>query len=343
MKRYRLILKESDSYVNDINDIISTMPRGEKAYLSPDPRHLGNYVDTDKVLFKFIKKKNNIPAGFIFLYPDFSKDSRDVYITLGVRKEYQHQGISKELLDKAVVWAKKNKFNLRYTVDKGNNKSLNAALKYGFKTTGETKDRIFLKLVLDKELKESGNRMLTLDRYSVLKDVTDITNIESLKNKIYIDTDMHLTEANIESYVKLQKSIVKPSDIFICLGDMIFDEDSDKLKNEWYNYIAQLNGKYKFLVLGNNDILNRKFYTSMCGFDRASLSLKLGNIIFTHCPIHTGSDKLINIHGHIHRKGERRIWVNKVGTRIDYDGPKHASNETYTIITRPVKLIEVLK
>ena len=52
-------------------------------------------------------------------------------------------------------------------------------------------------------LKESGNRMLTLDRYSVLKDVSDISNIESLKNKIYIDTDMHLTEATIESYVKL--------------------------------------------------------------------------------------------------------------------------------------------
>lgn len=192
-------------------------------------------------------------------------------------------------------------------------------------------------------LKESGNRMLTLSRYAVLKDMIDISNKVSLADRIFIDTDMHLTEDTIESYIQLQRSIVKPNDIFICLGDMIFDEDSDKMKNSWCNYIAQLNGRYKFLVLGNNDILSRKFYTSMCGFDSASLSLKLGNILFTHCPIHTNSDKIINIHGHVHRRNERRVWINRSGNKIDYDGPKHASNEAFTIITKPVKLTSVLR
>ena len=152
-----------------------------------------------------------------------------------------------------------------------------------------------------------------------------------------------VTEDTIESYIQLQKSIVKPTDIFICLGDMIFDEDTDKLRSTWCDLFAQMNGKYKFLVLGNNDLLRRRFYIQKCGFDTASLSLKLGNIVFTHCPIHTNSDKIINIHGHVHRRNERRVWINRSGTRIDYDGPKHASNEVFAIITKPVKLTSILR
>ena len=192
-------------------------------------------------------------------------------------------------------------------------------------------------------LKESGNRMLTLSRYAVLRDMIDISNKVSLADRIFIDTDMHLTEDTIESYIQLQRSIVKPKDIFICLGDMIFDEDTDKLRSTWCDLFAQLNGKYKCLVLGNNDLLRRRFYIQKCGFDTASLSLKLGNIVFTHCPIHTNSDKIINIHGHVHGRNERRVWINRSGTRIDYDGPKHASNEVFAIITKPVNLTSILR
>jgi calcineurin-like phosphoesterase family protein len=125
---------------------------------------------------------------------------------------------------------------------------------------------------------------------------------------------------------------------------MILDEDTDKLKQYWYKLISQLNGKYKFLVLGNNDLLNRNFYVSKCGFNTASLSLKLDNIIFTHVPTHTGTPELINIHGHVHRDGERRIWVNTTGERCIKDNkPFSYINETNIPITKPIKLVKVLE
>ena len=193
-------------------------------------------------------------------------------------------------------------------------------------------------------LKESGNRMLTLNRYVVLKDMIDITGIVKNIDSIYLDTDIHLTEDTIIDYIKLQKSIVKPTDTFILLGDIILDEDTEKLRSVWYNFFSKLNGKYKFLVLGNNDLLKRKFYIEKCGFNTASLSLKLESIIFTHVPTHTGSPDLINIHGHVHRNGERRIWVNTTGKRCIKDNkPFSYINETNIPITKPIKLIKVLE
>ena len=205
-------------------------------------------------------------------------------------------------------------------------------------------------------LKESGNRMLTLNRFAVLHDMVDITKLVGNSiDKIYIDTDLHLTENTIEDYIKLQKKVVSNDDIFICLGDLIYDEDSEKLRDSWYTLVNQLNGRYKFLVLGNNDILKRNFYKLKCGFDTVALAIKLDNILFTHCPIATGNENVFNIHGHVHKNfkvfkpdyevivPERRVWINCCGKNITYPKPYESTEFYKTVpITKPIKLVKIL-
>jgi RimJ/RimL family protein N-acetyltransferase/calcineurin-like phosphoesterase family protein len=352
--RYRLILKEEQESIGtfeDTLDILNSLDPEGKKYAMPS----GRRIDTPNFLFRYVIKDKGTPVAFIELYPYNMKSKTTAYIAYAVKPEYQHRGLSKKLLDKAVDWCRRNNYTrLMYRVDGTNIKSIGAATKYGFKLKKVRHDLVGVMNISKTSLQESGNRMMSTKRYAILNDMVDITNIVKANlNKVYLDTDLHLTESNIERYIKLQNKVVSNNDIFICLGDIIYDEDSEKLRDLWYNYIAQLNGKYKFLVLGNNDILSRSFYKVKCGFDSVSLSIKLGNIIFTHCPIKTGSSKLINIHGHVHKtlfntltntySSERRIWINPTGKKFMYPKP-YTSTEYYKteIITKPVNLVQVL-
>jgi GNAT superfamily N-acetyltransferase len=146
------------------------MDKEDQLYLTP--RHPGVYIDSDKLLFRYVKRLDGIPVGFIDLYPyKLRYIVPCAYITIGVRKEYQHQGISTELLDKAVEWAKDHNYDLGYAVDTKNKKSLGAALKYGFEITGQNKSSTYLKLKLRKENK------LCEDLGNTPKGYKDINNI----------------------------------------------------------------------------------------------------------------------------------------------------------------------
>ena len=153
--RYRLILKESKEFVGTFKDtleVLNSLPEKEQWYMRSNS---GEWKDSPHLLYRYVKKVDGKPVGFVDLYPYKLKSKTMANISIAVKKEYQHQGISKELLDKAVEWAKKNNYDLWYAVDIDNKKSLGAAIKYGFKLVARTDDSIYLKLKLRTRLSES--------------------------------------------------------------------------------------------------------------------------------------------------------------------------------------------
>jgi calcineurin-like phosphoesterase family protein len=96
-----------------------------------------------------------------------------------------------------------------------------------------------------------------------------------------------------EHLIERHNAVVKPSDHFYNLGDVVMDR-------KYLNLVSRFNG-HKRLVRGNHDIFRTKFYMEY--FDEIYGSRVLDNIIFTHIPIHPNNMGKFkgNCHGHIHQ------------------------------------------
>lgn len=95
------ILESSGTY-NDSKEIYDSLYSDEKLYVSPR----GNFINSPYLAFRYVKKINNVNAGFIEAY-DFKSKEGTVYVVLAVKEKYRHRGIAKELLSKAVKECKK--------------------------------------------------------------------------------------------------------------------------------------------------------------------------------------------------------------------------------------------
>lgn len=157
-----------------------------------------------------------------------------------------------------------------------------------------------------------------------------INNCIKNKHKVYLITDLHLwrrkekgkSECNkrsdFDSVIKTINDTVHEDDVLINLGDLVDGEFKDK--NELKEIIKSINCKHKILIIGNNDIFDKEFYSS-CGFEYAVYSFEWNNIVFTHMPLRDHQYDM-NIHGHIH--GYANYWVpyHKMIDVAYYDGRK---------------------
>ena len=123
--------------------------------------------------------------------------------------------------------------------------------------------------------------------------------------KVWLITDRHINHENIkkfcgrpDNYVKVMhdnwKLLVKPEDIVIDLGDVIFKNASElgEINNS-------LPGK-KILVMGNHDRNNYSWYMRN-GFDFVCDMFVWEPIVFSHHPLKNLPDGcVLNIHGHLH-------------------------------------------
>ena len=89
------------------------------------------------------------------------------------------------------------------------------------------------------------------------------------------------------------QSTVQPQDHIYHLGDVSMGQPG-------LAWIKQLHG-HKRLVRGNHDIFKTKFYIQ-AGFEEIYGSRVLGNVLFTHIPVHPACMGRFkgNAHGHIH-------------------------------------------
>lgn len=163
---------------------------------------------------------------------------------------------------------------------------------------------------LNEETENVKNDLMASDKNSIYSAIPveyfEINKILDMYtyDKIFIDTDIHLfkyNELTDKKILECQKEVVSNDDVYINLGDLSQDTMSDK--NKLMNYLIQFNGKYKILVLGNNDVFSKDFYLNECGFDFVVEAFTYNKFVFSHAPISKKytMDK-INIHGHLHNR-----------------------------------------
>lgn len=144
-----------------------------------------------------------------------------------------------------------------------------------------------------------------------------------MANNIYFSSDLHLGHANIltfiseepgmgqvrpgfssveemdELIIKRHNETVGPLDKWYCMGDIGFG------MKELGPKLARMNGK-KRLILGNHDYSTKKdFAVYFEHFEKVMESRRMGQVLFTHRPVHLGPDEnriKANVHGHIHEK-----------------------------------------
>ena len=144
-----------------------------------------------------------------------------------------------------------------------------------------------------------------------------------MAKNIWISSDLHYNHANIikfidykgnrtrefdnvdqmnECLIERHNSVVKPGDIYYCLGDVVFG-DKEKFKKDW----PKFNGS-KRLIVGNHDDIP---FLSSGSFFKKVLMWRMFpeyNLMLSHVPLHIsslyrGADHsapMYNVHGHIH-------------------------------------------
>lgn len=140
-------------------------------------------------------------------------------------------------------------------------------------------------------------------------------------SKLWFSSDLHLFHTNMWKLFKLSdgsparpfasdadmhdcllsrhNEIVSTVDHWWNLGDVtMLRSSADKWK--FVQLVKQFNG-HKRLILGNHDHYNMQTYRD-AGFEKIKGSHRIGDLIFTHYPLHPESigKGCVNVHGHIH-------------------------------------------
>lgn len=164
--------------------------------------------------------------------------------------------------------------------------------------------------------------------------------------RMWLITDTHWNHENIIKYenrpdnhkdiaISNWKSLVKPKDRIIHLGDVIFH-------NRWelFEILESLPG-YKILIYGNHDKRNStKTWFRRAGFNEVHTSYTYKEFIFSHKPIDlAGYDPNIkyNIHGHFHTK------IDSWKGYDFYDKQKHVLLSLEKEEYKPVELYDFMR
>lgn len=149
---------------------------------------------------------------------------------------------------------------------------------------------------------------------SDINDNLNMTVQELLDNTdpkhIYLSSDWHIFKNRYKkeaNYVNTSKIIswckkhIKPTDIFMYLGDMSYRWIGDEDREEVKKIFKSLPG-IKILIIGNHDEFSDGGNYEDYGFKYAMHELRWRDLLFTHKPVNIESDDNItyNIHGHIH-------------------------------------------
>ena len=128
--------------------IWNNLSEQEKLWVTPH----GCFVDSPRLICRFIKYINNKPVGFIDAYnlkqlkDDNYKKPQVAFIVIAVLEKYRHQGIASELMKELENKLQNKGYKcLEYIVNKENKLSIIFALKHNFKFIKETETQEFFK------------------------------------------------------------------------------------------------------------------------------------------------------------------------------------------------------
>lgn len=143
-----------------------------------------------------------------------------------------------------------------------------------------------------------GNVWVISDTHFNHKNILKFEDKEGNKVRPFSSLD-EMNELMIENWNR----VVKTNDKVYHLGDVFFGSPDDAKK-----ILKRLNGK-KRLIVGNHD--HPKLQVIQNNFQKIMLWRHFGNILLTHVPVHPsilkenrfGEHKVLNVHGHTHKKG----------------------------------------
>lgn len=192
---------------------------------------------------------------------------------------------------------------------------------------------INLAKVINDEYRDQGPLKDTED-FSYLLDHTPL-------DRIYLSSDWHLfknkykKEKNLVDTDKILdwcQDNIKPSDVFIYLGDISYRFASLKDQEKSSKIMKSIPG-HKCLILGNHDTFIGQNYYKDAGFDYVFEEYQWRDIIFSHRPLKMELDQdKLNIHGHMHEEVTYRTS----------SGDHHVNVYPYFYNNKPVNLKFIL-
>lgn len=124
--------------MNDVNEIVSTMSKKDKALLGVEDGYL-TLQEGAYVVKRFLYKQGTTPVAFF----DLLRDGDDLNVAIGTRSgdEYRGKGYATKLAKKGIEWCEKNQDkwdNITWGARKDNAASINLAKKMNFKQIKNT-------------------------------------------------------------------------------------------------------------------------------------------------------------------------------------------------------------
>jgi DNA ligase-associated metallophosphoesterase len=107
------------------------------------------------------------------------------------------------------------------------------------------------------------------------------------------------SQSSEKDYMRLNELIErKQPQRIIVLGDL-FHSTHNSEWNLFCEFVAYRSGIRFMLIIGNHDILDRKYYQKLC-LEVVEHSLELQDLLLSHEPLKRVPDGFINVAGHIH-------------------------------------------
>lgn len=163
---------------------------------------------------------------------------------------------------------------------------------------------------------KTGYKIVQLKPYE--KPYGDIKTLRrAVNDNLWITSDLHITTDVVRTKVitNMINTKVSKNDNLLILGDLQHKKKGDFKHTK--DFLATLNTKNIFLLLGNHDMYPINYYADMGLLyvgDKVSIPYNGQKILFSHAP-EPVSKNAINIHGHLH--GTNDYWYFSYARHFD--------------------------
>lgn len=241
-------IAESTNGYSDAKRIYDSLSDEDKKFVSPN----GRFVDSPALAYRYIHKVGKDVAGFIDCYKYNGKSTTSAFIVYAVSSKFRGKGISKILLDKAVVGCRAKGYKkLIYKCDSKNTASAKAAESYGFKLVKSSKNQKSYEMPLGSvSITEAVSNKFT-KRYSGFDDLCKSIKTPAELNDWYNVNNIRWFTQGEQSKRRLAIHSVNEDDVIVAWPDEIIRSHAG---------ICFDHAIFMHLLCNRNSIENRMLY-----------------------------------------------------------------------------------